>query len=170
MHRFDYRFLEEMIPANIVSISNIICDLNARDVLRRQENQSVFQKLREAAIVESVKGSNAIEGIVTTGKRMKEILKENAAPQTHAEQEIFGYKNVLEEIYSEDFDADLSEELIQHFHYVMLQSISSEAGKYKKENNYIQERSADGRLSIRFVPTKAKDTPEAMNQHHLRML
>ena len=165
MHVFDYRFLKDAIPANLAGLSDILYDLRARDQMRRSSNSSVFQNLRKSAIVESVESSNAIEGIVTTGARIREIVQNNAAPHTHDEHEIFGYKNALQEIYDDDFSEDLSEELVCHFHRLLLEATSpEEAGVYKKENNWIQERSPEGRISVRFIPTKAKDTREAMEQ------
>lgn len=50
-----------------------------------------FDKLREKAMVESVKASNAIEQIT-------EIVN-GAKPQTHDEEEIAGYSDALNEIY-----------------------------------------------------------------------
>ena len=165
MHIFDYSFLKDTIPASLAGLSDILYDLRARDQMRRGSNLSVFQSLRKAAIIESVESSNAIEGIVTTGVRIKEIVQENAVPITHDEHEIFGYKNALREIYDDDFSEDLSEELVCHFHKMLLEVTSpEEAGVYKKENNWIQERSPEGRISVRFIPVKAKDTGEAMEQ------
>ena len=165
MHVFDYRFLKDTIPASLAGLSDILYDLRARDQMRRSSNLSVFQSLRKAALIESVESSNAIEGIVTTGARIKEIVQDGAAPHTHDEQEIFGYKNALQEIYDDSFSEELSEELVCHFHRLLLQITSpEEAGLYKKENNWIQERSPEGRIRVRFIPTKAKDTKDAMEQ------
>ncbi len=164
MHQFDYRFLKEQVPGQTVGISNMIADLHGRESLRQAEHPEFFQRLRENALIETVKGSNAIEGIVTTGKRMNAMLKEGAAPQTHSEQEILGYRDALTEIYAEGFDADISEELLKHFHSVMLRTTAADAGNYKKENNWIQERDENGRIRVRFVPASARETPEAMAQ------
>lgn len=164
MHQFDYLFLKEQVPGQIVGISNMIADLHGRESLRQTEHPELFRRLRENALIETVKGSNAIEGIVTTGKRMDALMKEDAAPQNHNEQEILGYRDALTEIYSEEFDADVSEELLKHFHRIMLGATAADAGSYKKENNRIQERDENGRSRIRFVPVPAKETPEAMAQ------
>lgn len=164
MHQFDYRFLKEQVPGQLVGISNMIADLHGREKLRRAEHPDVFQQLRENAMIETVKGSNAIEGIVTTGKRMNALLREGAAPQTHSEQEILGYRDALTEIYADGFDTDVSEELLKHFHSRMLGATAADAGNYKKENNWIQERDENERIPVRFVPVSAKETPEAMAQ------
>ncbi len=91
MRRFDYSFLETNIPANIVSLSTIIADLRAKGDFRKLQYADSYEKLRKKAIVESVKGSNAIEGIVTTDDRIRDIVN-GAIPVTHDEKEISGYK------------------------------------------------------------------------------
>ena len=164
MHLFDYHFLISKIPADLIGITNIISDLRARDSIRRSENAEMMKKLQQTAIIESVRGSNAIEGIVTTRKRLNSLMQNHSEPVNHAEKEILGYKTALSEIYDKDFDANISESLVKHFHHLMLSSTSFEAGKYKTENNWIQERDEEGRIRVRFVPVSAKETSAAMDQ------
>lgn len=164
MHSFDYRFLADSIPAELGGASNVLYDLRGRNALRMQEDERVFEQLRQAAIIESVRGSNAIEGIVTTQDRLRELMDGSATPETHGEREILGYKAALQEIYAPGFAADLTQDYIRHLHALLLQGVSDQAGNYKQVNNWIQERDASGRLSVRFVPVSADDTPDAVDQ------
>lgn len=164
MHQFDYRFLAETVPAEILGASNIVSDLKARDTMRRSTNKVLFDRLKELAIVDSVKGSNAIEGIVTSRARMKELVELGMEPTTHTEREIVGYKEALDEIYAPGYAAGLSEDLVKHLHRRLMHATSPQAGLYKNEDNWIQQRDAQGRISVRFVPVKASETPEAMAQ------
>lgn len=164
MHSFDYRFLADSIPANLLEITGIIYDLRGRSEIRKANNSLLFQGLRHTAMIDSVQSSNAIEGIVTTEERIKKLFREPSEPFTHAEQEILGYRDVLDEIYNHHEDLEMSGELLKHFHLLMLMTTSPDAGKYKQQNNWIQERDEHGRISIRFVPVKAKETPEAVDQ------
>lgn len=164
MHVFGYRFLADAIPADIVGASNIIYDLRGRDAVRRETNVAVFEGLREAAMIDSVRGSNAIEGIVTTQARMQELLQMDAPPSSHAEREIVGYRDALQEIYAPGFASDLSENMVCHFHQLLFRTSSKSAGSYKTEDNWRQERDATGHLSVRFAPVRAKDTPDVMSQ------
>lgn len=164
MRNFDYRFLERSISADLSGASNILFDLRARNALRMQEDAGMYERLRQAAIIESVRGSNAIEGIVTTRARLEEIVVGGAKPVTHGEREILGYREALQELYSPDFSADLTEDYIRHLHRLLLQATSGRAGTYKGTNNWIQERDAEGRISVRFVPLSASETPDAMSQ------
>jgi len=164
MHRFDYGFLAKRIDGSLLNISNIIADLRGKDEIRRQYDPKAYDALRRMAVVNSVSSSNAIEGIVTTQNRMRDILLDDRPPVTHDEREILGYRNALNDIYSNASSLDITEDTILHLHKVMLESTSTEAGLYKKENNWIQEIDAGGRRSVRFVPVSAADTPAAVQQ------
>ncbi len=164
MHIFDYSFLENDISGNILSTSNIISDLKAREELRKTNNIKIFEELRKIAIIESVESSNAIEGIVTTHERVEELVSNDAKPQTHDEHEILGYKKALSEIYTNGEDFDLREKDILYFHRLMTESTSRFAGEYKKVDNVIQEMREDGTRHVRFEPVLASDTKQAMEQ------
>lgn len=164
MHIYDYSFLKEQTPGTLMNISNILFDLRARDQIRRGSNIPVYDAMRQSAIIDSVRASNAIEGIITTRQRVEELTSGAQPPLTHDEQEILGYRNDLSEIYTGYTHLDITERNIHHFHEQMLRMTSPNAGHYKTEDNWIQERDASGRRSIRFMPVSAADTPESMQQ------
>ena len=87
MHRYDYSFLKNSIPGNIIGLTDIIADLRSKEEFRKLQYSSAFESLRQKAVIESVKGSNAIEGIVTTDTRIKDIVA-GSEPVTHDEMEI----------------------------------------------------------------------------------
>lgn len=164
MHKFDYRFLKEEIPGNIVGLTSILADLKAKEEFRKKQYVETFEVLRKKAVVESVKGSNAIEGIVTTDDRIQDIV-EGAEPATHEEQEIAGYKNALHLIHEEYENMDLEEDVILMLHKMLEEAVNpQEAGKYKKRDNLIMEYQPNGERRVRFRPVKAKDTQKAMEQ------
>ena len=124
----------------------------------------MFRKLRSSARVDSIQSSNAIEGIIATGERVRELVERETEPFNHEEREILGYRNMLDEICAGYRDMEITAELLKHFHAGMLGMTTADAGKYKRENNWIQERSEDGRIRVRFVPVAASITPDAMEQ------
>ena len=99
MHRYDYSFLKKSVPGNIVRLTDIISDLRTKEEFRKLQYSETFEVLRNKAIIESVKGSNAIEGIVATDARIKDIV-EGATPVNHDEREISGYKDALNLIHA----------------------------------------------------------------------
>ena len=58
-----------------------------------------LEKLVEIAKIQSTEASNAIEGIVTTSTRIKQIVEEKTTPKNCDEQEIAGYRDVLNIIH-----------------------------------------------------------------------
>ncbi len=166
MHIFDYSFLDEgVLPAEIVNLTATISALNAISDERLKNNQTVYTELEKIARVQSVKGSNAIEGIVTTDARIREIVDGNSAPLNHTEMEIAGYRNALDEIHSSFDQMAVNEQTILHLHEVMTGIAGYEgAGRYKTEDNIIAEIGEDGRRRLRFAPVSASQTPEAMEQ------
>ncbi len=164
MHVFDYKVLKDEDYSEMLGLTNIIYDLRAREDLRQSNNRDLFEVLRSSAIVDSIESSNALEGISTEGGRLPGIINGGMAPRDHNELEILGYSKAMDEIYGSEPALDISEEYIKHLHSLLLEQTSADAGKYKKNNNWIQERDEAGRLRVRFVPVSAKETPDAMNQ------
>ena len=164
MRKFDYSFLKKEIPGNIVGTVGIISDLNARNQIRKLQYEKTFEKLRKKAIIESVKGSNEIEGIVTTEERIKDLV-EGAVPVTHDEKEISGYKDALSLIHTQHEDLDVTRDVILMFHRMMEESVNpAEAGHFKTRDNLIMEYDEEGNRRVRFTPVKANETDKAIEQ------
>jgi Fic family protein len=137
MRRYDYSFLKNQIPGNIVGLTDIITDLKSKEEFRKLQYSETFESLRKKAVIESVKGSNAIEGIVTTDDRIRDIVN-GSAPVTHDEQEISGYKDALNIIHTNHENMDIDEEVIRMFHRLIEEGTNaSNAGEYKKTTNFI---------------------------------
>lgn len=166
MHRFDYSFLHNgMLPAALINITSDIYTLKAMSYSRKEVFADVFNKLEAVAKVQSVKSSNAIEGILTTDERINAIVNGNSAPLTHSEQEIAGYRDALSLIHTSYKTMDLNQEVILQLHRIMMDIAGySAAGKYKITDNDIIEEDRNGRRKVRFHPTAAADTPEEMEQ------
>ena len=165
MHIFDYTFLkDDLLPAQLVSLASNISMLKVMSAVRKQENESAFAKLEETAKIESIKASNAIEGIVTTDQRIRALVG-GSAPLNHTEAEIAGYRDVLNEVHTNFSVHDFKESDIRAFHAQMMRLADPASdGSYKTDDNVIAERMSDGRRIVRFSPTSAVDTPEEMQQ------
>ena len=125
----------------------------------------IYTQLESIARVQSVKNSNAIEGIVTTDARIKEIVDGNSAPLNHNEMEIAGYRDVLDEIHKHHVELSVREDTILHMHKTMLDIANYPyGGQYKKDDNLIMEVDASGKRRVRFAPVAARETKDAMEQ------
>lgn len=166
MRKFDYSFLEnEMMPANIASY---LFAIERNKILSNDFNfkfPKVFLNLEKIAKVQSIKASNAIEGIVTTDKRIESIINKETEPLNHDEKEIAGYRDALEKVHNEYEVIDVDLRNIKLLHSILLEHTGvSTRGNYKEENNVIVEKNSDGLRRVRFIPISAKDTPIAMEQ------
>lgn len=166
MKKFDYSFLDNsLLPASLINITGTIYSIKAGAYIRKNEFSNIFTELEKIAKVQSVKSSNAIEGIVTSDERIKEIVNKNSKPLNHNEKEIAGYRDALNEIHSHYDEMEFNENTILRLHEMMMNYAGYEdGGKYKTNNNYIIEEDKDGNRKVRFKPLDAKDTPSAMNQ------
>ena len=57
MHRFDYQFLADNLPANLLEIAGIIYDLRGKGEIRKMNNLHLFEELQHTAMVDSIQSS-----------------------------------------------------------------------------------------------------------------
>ena len=165
MKHFNYSFLENgMLPAGFINIVSAIAQLRERGKERKESYPDIFTRLESIAKVQSVKGSNAIEGIVTSEQRINEIVNQNSAPLNHNEAEIAGYRDALFLIHSGYESLDIRERDVLRLHEIMLSYTPTNGGLYKQADNLIMEVDTSGARRVRFVPTPAGETPETMAQ------
>ncbi|SET30260.1 Fic family protein [[Clostridium] polysaccharolyticum] len=124
-----------------------------------------LEKLVEIAKIQSTEASNAIEGIVTTNTRIKQLVEEKTTPKNRDEQEIAGYRDVLNIIH-ESFDViPISQNYILQLHKILYSHMNNPmAGKTKSVQNYISVTYPDGHVETLFTPLVPYETPEALNK------
>ena len=165
MRHFDYAFLEYgMLPAGLVNTVTAISELRIKELERKGIYSDAFSHLESIAKVQSVKGSNEIEGIVTSEQRINEIVNQNSAPLNHNEAEIAGYRDALNVIHSGPEFLDVRERDILRLHEMMLAYITADGGKYKTNDNVILEIDGSGNRRVRFTPVPADETAASMEQ------
>lgn len=166
MRRFDYSFLYNgMLPAGLLNVTTDIYSLRAMSWNRKDQFTDIFTELEKVAKVQSIKSSNAIEGIVTTDDRINEIVNGRSAPMNHSEQEIAGYRDALSEVHTGYQEMDFRQTDILRLHAIMMNIAGySFAGKYKQFDNDIIEEDENGYRRVRFHPISAENTSKAMGQ------
>ena len=166
MRKFDYSFLNNgLLPAKLINITSAIYSLKTGSEIRKDEFEKIFTELEKIAKVQSVKSSNAIEGIVTSDERIREIVNKSSEPLNHNEAEIAGYRDALNEIHLNYESIEFNENTILKLHEIMMSYSGYEyGGKYKDEDNVILEIDNEGNRKVRFKPIPAKETPKAMEQ------
>ena len=124
-----------------------------------------LEKLVEIAKVQSTEASNAIEGIVTTNTRVRQLVEEKTAPRNRNEQEIAGYRDVLNIIH-ENFDTiPISKNYILQLHKILYNHMNNPlAGQTKNVQNYISATYPDGHTETLFTPMAPFETPDALDR------
>lgn len=166
MRKFDYSFLcDGSIPVKFIDYAADIGAMKVMAVDRRRVYTQAFVELEKIAKVQSVKSSNAIEGIITSDSRIREIVNGRSAPLNHDEAEIAGYRDALNRIHENYRELDLCEKDILSLHATLLSYTNYRyGGKYKDRDNVIMQVDAYGNRSVRFRPMSAEETPKAMEQ------
>lgn len=172
MRVFDYSFLNNgLLPASLVNLTSGIVSLKTMAGVRKDEYAGIFTELESIAKVQSVKSSNAIEGIVTSDERINAIVNQNSAPLNHNEAEIAGYRDALNAIHMGYEYMDFRQSDILRLHEMLMSIAGYEyGGQYKADDNVILEVDTNGRHRVRFRPVPASETPEAMEQLELAYL
>ena len=112
-----------------------------------------MENLVEIAKKQSTEASNAIEGIITTNTRIKQLVEEKTIPKNRDEQEIAGYRDVLNIIH-ENFDAiPISQNYILQLHKILYSHMNNPmGGRTKSVQNYISTTYPDGHVETLFTP------------------
>jgi Fic family protein len=136
-----------------------------KQVFYLKQRPDELEKLVEIAKIQSTDASNAIEGIVTTSTRMKQLVEEKTTPRNRDEQEIAGYRDVLNVIH-ESFDAiPITQNYILQLHKMLYSHMNNPmAGRTKNVQNYISATYPDGHSETLFTPLAPYETPEALDK------
>jgi len=166
MRPFNYSAIKDMKwDGDILGyIAAIYKEVGKQELYLKQRPEEL-EKLVEIAKVQSTESSNAIEGIVTTSTRIRQLVEEKTAPRNRDEQEIAGYRDVLNIIH-ESFDAiPITPNYILQLHKILYGHMNNPmAGRTKSVQNYISATYPDGHTETLFTPMEPFETPEALDK------
>jgi len=132
-----------------------------QDLWMRQKPE-VLEALREQAIIQSVESSNRIEGVTIPADRLRPVVLGKVKPRDRSEEELAGYRQALDWIFSRKRQVSVTPAVIQRLHALAQGGFPGDAGEWKFRDNEIIEILPDGEKKIRFIPTSAKDTPKTI--------
>ena len=164
MRTFNYsKIKEQKWDSEILGLIAAIYKEAGKQELYLKQRPEELEKLVEIAKIQSTEASNAIEGIVTTNTRIRQLVEEKTAPKNRDEQEIAGYRDVLNIIH-ESFDAiPITPNYILQLHKIMYSHMNNPmAGKTKSVQNYISATYPNGRVETLFTPLNPFETPIAL--------
>ena len=166
MRQFNYSLIKDQKwDSELLGlIAAIYREAGKQEMYLKQRPQEL-EKLVEIAKIQSTEASNAIEGIVTTSTRIRQLVEEKTTPKNRDEQEIAGYRDVLGIIH-ESFDAiPITRNYILQLHKILYSHMNNPiAGRTKTVQNYISATYPDGHTETLFIPLAPYETPEALDR------
>ncbi|MBP0985178.1 MAG: Fic family protein [Oscillospiraceae bacterium] len=166
MREFNYsQIRNQKWDSELLSLIAAIYKEAGKQELYLKQRPQELEKLVEIAKIQSTEASNAIEGIVTTSTRIRQLVEEKTTPHNRDEQEIAGYRDALNIIH-ESFDAiPVTQNYILQLHKIMYSHMNNPmAGRTKSVQNYITATYPDGHTKILFTPLEPYETPEALDR------
>ena len=166
MRTFNYSLIKDQKwDSDILGYIAAIYKYAGKQELYLKQKPNELEKLVEIAKIQSTEASNAIEGIVTTNTRIKQLVEEKTTPKDRNEQEIAGYRDVLNVIH-ESYDAiPITKNYILQLHKILYSHMYNPiAGTTKTVQNYITATYPDGHTEILFTPLAPHETPEALER------
>lgn len=163
MREFNYsRIKEQKWDSDVLRLVAAIYKYSGKQELYLKQRPDELGKLVEIAKIQSTQSSNAIEGIVTTNTRIKQLVEEKTTPKNRDEEEIAGYRDVLNIIH-ESFDViPITKDYILQLHKILYSHMNNPiAGQTKTVQNYISATYPDGYTEVLLTPF---ETPEALER------
>ena len=148
----------KMLTPEIVGMLTKIHEFKGEQNLFIEAHADELTELMEIARIQSTEASNRIEGIFTSDERLKKLVMDKTTPKNRAEQEIAGYRDVLNTIH-ENYDyVQVKSGIILQLHRDLYRFMGVEAGGYfKTADNVIAEMDNNGNKKVRFNPMQALD-------------
>ncbi|MBF0247214.1 MAG: Fic family protein [Alphaproteobacteria bacterium] len=126
--------------------------------------------LRRVATIESIGSSTRIEGARLTDREVERLLAniEIKSFASRDEQEVAGYADVMETVFSNWEAIDLTENHVRQLHRDLLKYSGKDErhrGAYKTLPNHVEAFDADGKsLGVVFQTASPFDTPRLMTE------
>lgn len=165
MRVFDYMTLKEKAwDSEIINLVAQIHEYKGRQEVYLKQKPEELDKLVEIAKWQSTEASNEIEGIRTTRTRLKQLCEGKTTPRNRDEEEILGYRDVLNTIHeSYEYIPIRSNYILQLHRDLYKYTEKSIGGQFKISQNIIAATDENGREYALFTPLAPYETPAAID-------
>ena len=166
MRAFHYAIIKEKKwDSEVLGLIAAIYKAAGKQEMYLKQRPDELEKLVEIAKIQSTEASNAIEGIVTTNTRIRQLALEKTTPKNRNEQEIAGYRDVLGLIHQSFDSIPITRNYILQLHQILYSYMNNPAaGRTKTVQNYISATFPDGHTETLFTPLTPYETPEALDR------
>lgn len=147
-------------PSRIGVLLNRIDVGRGREELYRKQSPQLLESLAQQTKVESIRASNAIEGVEVEPERAAKLIQ---SPDTRVrnrnETEFAGYRDAIDYVMRLDQLDPPGVPLILYFHRQLFRHSVGRGGYLKDDENEIAGRDEHGRRYTIFHPVSQKQTP-----------
>lgn len=166
MREFNYsKYKDYKWDSEILGLVSGIHEYRGKQELYLAQKPAVLDKLVEVAKVQSTESSNAIEGIFTSNTRLNQLMQSKTTPRNRDEEEIAGYRFVLDMIHESYEFIPISSNYILQLHQNLYRFTNrSIGGHFKNSDNHIVARDENGIEHVIFEPLSPLETPIAIDR------
>lgn len=166
---FETGIVEGMpITHRLLRIVREISEYKGKQELFRSQSPQALETLRQVAVIQSTESSNRIEGVTAPPERIRALVAQKTTARNRSEQEIAGYRDVLNTIHVSAADIPFTANIVLQLHRDLYQFLPGEGGHWKTVDNEITETGSDGVQVVRFKSVPAHATADAMRRLHER--
>ncbi len=166
--KFDTRL--NQISSEIWSKIAKIEELNGRWIQGTNLSPQYLNRLKRSVLITSTGASTRIEGSTLSDSEVEQVMKGLIIQKfsDRDSEEVRGYFELLENIFSSWEDLSLTEGTVKHFHKELLKYSTKDTlhrGNYKSKENQVRLVDARGRdMGVLFDTTQSYLTPKEMNE------
>lgn len=166
MREFNYsKYKDYKWDSEILGLVSGIHEYRGKQELYLAQKPAVLDKLVEVAKVQSTESSNAIEGIFTSNTRLNQLMQSKTTPRNCDEEEIAGYRFVLDMIHESYEFIPISSNYILQLHQNLYRFTNrSIGGHFKNSDNHIVARDKNDIEHVIFEPLSPLETPIAIDR------
>jgi len=159
-------FKRQPITQNLLRTIRLLGEYKGKQELFKEQSPQVLETLQQTAMIQSTESSNRIEGVEAPIQRIQALVSQKTTPLNRSEQEIAGYRDVLNTIHANYALMRFNTNLVLQMHRDLYQFLPGVGGRWKLVDNKIIETRADDTTVVRFKTVAAFLTPGAMMQLH----
>jgi len=164
------RYQPTLTPAQVAELLRLLGDIDEFKGHWRKLREIRAERLgdlRHVTTIESAGSSTRIEGAELSNEEVARVLRGLPVDSFRARDasDVRGYGELLETIFSHFKEIPLEERYIKQLHGILLQYSERDSwhrGEYKKNDNHVEARHADGRIEVIFRTATPFDTPRLM--------
>ncbi|MFH0853564.1 MAG: Fic family protein [bacterium] len=158
------------IPQHIWSLVNQIDQLKGQWIGGAQLNPQALGRLKRSVLVTSSGASTRIEGVKLSDEDVEKLMRGLSITKfaDRDKQEVWGYYELLENVFNSWKHIPFTESTIKHFHKELLKHVNKDAlhrGEYKTSENSVEIFDENGKsLGVIFKTIPAYLTPKRMQE------